>query len=135
MSDPNPAPIVFTPDRAGWERLFAVIDRRDAETFARYLTPAGEFRFGNAPPVRGRDAVRQTVASFFDLIAGCRHRLLQCWSSPPHAVCEGEVTYELTSGATVTVPFVNVFQLHNELIASYRIYIDNAPLFTALNAA
>jgi hypothetical protein len=31
----------------------------------------------------------------------------------------------------VTLPFANVFLLRGGEIASYRIYIDNAPLFAA----
>lgn len=134
MTTPEPPPLPFTADRAGWERLFATIDRRDAAEFARYFTPRGAFRFGNAPAVVGRAAIRDTVAGFFALLAGCRHRLLACWAGPDQAVGEGEVTYTVPSGAVVTVPFVNVFTLQGSLIASYRIYIDNSPLFAALNA-
>jgi len=122
----------FQPDAAGWLRLFEAIDRRDARAFAQFLTSDASFRFGNAPPIAGTDAIEAAVAGFFALLAGCQHRLLQHWAGEGTAVCEGEVTYTTPHGKTVTVPFVNVFELRADRIASYRIYIDNAPLFAAL---
>ena len=120
----------FAPDRAWWGRLLGVIDARDADGFVAFLTPDAEFRFGNAPAVRGREAIRAAVAGFFSVIGGCRHRLIGSWNGPGTAVCEGEVTYTRLDGSTVTIPFVNVFGLEGERVASYRIYIDNAPLFS-----
>ena len=122
----------FAPDAAGWAKLFAAIDARDAAAFAAFLAPDASFRFGNAAPVEGREAIEAAVAGFFALLAGCSHRLTQTWTGADSAVCEGEVSYLTPRGARVTVPFVNVFGLSDGQIATYRIYIDNAPLFAAL---
>jgi ketosteroid isomerase-like protein len=127
MDDPT---LPWTPDGAGWARLFAAIDARDADAFARFIAEDGEFRFGNAPAVAGRAAIRAAVAGFFAAIGGCRHRLLVSWTGPGSAVCEGEVTYTRLDGSTLTVPFVNVLALGGGRIRSYRIYIDNGPLFS-----
>ena len=78
-------------------------------------------------------AIHAAVAGFFAMLAGCRHRVSGTWHGPGTAVCEGEVSYTAPSGATVTVPFANVFDLKDGSIASYRIYIDNAPLYAALS--
>jgi len=126
----NDATLPWAPDAAGWARLFAAIDARDADAFAAFLTEDGEFRFGNAPPVVGRPAIRAAVAGFFAAIGGCRHRLIMSWTGHGSTVCEGEVTYTRLDGSTVTVPFVNVFELRSGRIRSYRIYIDNGPLFS-----
>ncbi len=114
-----------------WSELFGAVDARDAAAFAAFLAADGEFRFGNAPPVVGRDAVRDAVAGFFAAIGGCRHRLLRTWQSEGAVACEGEVTYTRRDGSQLTLPFANVFVLRGNEIASYRIYIDNAPLFAA----
>jgi ketosteroid isomerase-like protein len=119
----------WLPGGAAWPRLFAAIAARDAALFAGFFTPDGEFRFGNGPAVVGRDAVRAAVAEFFAAIGGCSHRLLRSWHAPGTVACEGEVTYLRLDGARVTVPFANVLALHDGAIASYRIYIDNAPLW------
>lgn len=119
-------------DAGGWQALFAAIDRRDAAAFASFLTADGEFRFGNAPAVRGRPAVLQAVAGFFGTIVSCHHRMTASWQDASSAVCEGEVSYVVAGGATVTLPFVNVLDVTDAGISSYRIYIDNGPLFAAL---
>ncbi len=129
MSRAAPSLSPFAPDRAWWERLFALIDARDADGFVAALTPDAEFRFGNAPAQRGRDAIHAAVAAFFAAIAGCHHRCLHIWNAPGTAACEGEVTYTRRDGTSVTIPFANVFELRGERIAAYRIYIDNTPLF------
>jgi ketosteroid isomerase-like protein len=121
----------WRPDGQAWRDLFAAIDGADAPAFAAFLAPDGEFRFGNAPAVVGREAVQAAVAGFFGAIGGCRHRMLRAWQSPGAVACEGEVTYTRLDGSQVTLPFANVFLLRGGEIASYRIYIDNAPLFAA----
>ena len=120
---------VFQPDRAWWERVFALVDAGDAPAFADLLTPDARFRFGNAPVMVGREAIRAAVAGFFSAIVSSRHQLLGTWNGPATAVCEGEVTYTRRDGSAVSVPFANVFELRGDKIAAYRIYIDNSSLF------
>jgi ketosteroid isomerase-like protein len=117
------------PDQAWWQNVFAVIDARDTAGFVALLTPDGQFRFGSAPTVVGAAAIGDAVGGFFAAIASCRHRLIRTWYSPAGVACEGEVTYIRHDGAAVTVPFANVFELRGPLIAVYRIFIDNSPLF------
>jgi len=123
------ATAAFQPDRGWWERLFAAIDARDADRFIAFLTADAEFRFGNAPAVRGREAIRAAVAGFFTMIAGCRHRLRGQWNGPGTTVGEGEVTYTRRDGRMLSVPFANVFKLRAGRIHDYQIFVDNSALF------
>ncbi len=109
--------------------LFAAIDAMDSERFVRSLTPDAVFRFGSAPPVTGRDAVGDAVGNFFSSIAGLRHALTMTLSDDGTLVCEGEVTYTRHDGSEITLPFANVFELEDGLIAHYRIYVDIGPLY------
>jgi ketosteroid isomerase-like protein len=120
---------VFQPDRAWWERVFAVIDAGDAAGFVDFLAPDAQFRFGNAPVVVGHEAIHAAAAGFFAAIASSRHRLIRTWNGAATAVCEGEVTYTRHDGSVISVPFANVFEMQGEKIAAYRIYIDNSSLF------
>jgi ketosteroid isomerase-like protein len=129
-ADDSTAPLpLFQPDSAWWERVFAVIDAGDAAGFVELLTADAQFRFGNAPAVVGGEAILAAVTAFFAAIAASRHRLRDTWNGASTTVCEGEVTYTRHDGSTLSVPFANVFELRGEKIASYRIYIDNSPLF------
>ena len=114
---------------SGTGGLFAAIDAQDAASFVSYLTEDAVFRFGSAPPVRGREQIREAVAAFFATIAGCRHTISKSLRSESTLVCEGEVAYQRHDGAEVTVPFTDIFEYEGELIAHYKIYIDISPLY------
>lgn len=117
---------------ADWLRqLFAAVDAGDATRFSGFLAPDAVFRFGAAPAVRGRQEIATAVAAFFSSIAGCSHRLANTWSTDGSLACEGEVTYRRHDGSEITLPFVNVFDLADDLISGYRIYIDAGPLYAA----
>lgn len=117
---------------ADWLRqLFAAVDASDATRFSDFLAPDAVFRFGAAPAVQGRQEITTAVAGFFSSIAGCNHRLARTWSGDGTLACEGEVTYRRHDGSEITLPFVNVFELSDNLISGYRIYIDIGPLYAA----
>lgn len=109
--------------------LFQSIDAMDAERFASFLTEDGEFRFGSAPAVYGRAAIGEAVQAFFDTISGLSHSVARIWQDDASLACEGEVCYRRHDGSEVVVPFVDVFELQDDLISSYTIYIDIAPLY------
>ncbi len=109
--------------------MFAAIDRKDTEAFVGYLTDDAVFRFGSAPAVRGRDAIREAVDGFFGSISGSKHTISNTLEKGSTRVCEGEVTYTRLDGSEVTLPFTDVFEYDGDLIAQYKIYIDIGPLY------
>ena len=111
------------------DRLFQAIDAKDAARFVSFLTEDGEFRFGSAPPVRGREAAAAAVQGFFDSVDGISHTVAKVWRDEVSLVCEGEVCYRRHDGSEISLPFVDVFEMRDELISSYKIYMDLAPLF------
>jgi len=117
------------PDLHWWNELLASIDAKDTAKFVSYLTPDGEFIFGNAPAAVGHAAVGAAVSGFFAAIGGCRHRLTATWDGPESAVGEGTVTYTRLDGSTITLPFVDVFHFRGGKIGRYQIYMDVNPLF------
>ena len=109
--------------------LFRAIDARDGTAFVGFLTDDAVFRFGSAPPVQGRAAVRAAVEGFFGTIAGLSHVVHKSLRKGDTLVCEGEVTYTRHDGSTITIPFADVFEYRGDRIAEYKIYIDIAPLY------
>ena len=109
--------------------LFESVDSQDTKRFVTYLSPDAEFRFGSAPSVHGREQIFAAVDGFFSSIAGSSHRLVNTLVKNDVIACEGEVTYERHNGSKITLPFVNLFDMEGDLIASYRIYIDIGPLY------
>jgi ketosteroid isomerase-like protein len=113
------------------DSLFAAIDARDAEAFAAFMQEESVFRFGNAPPVQGRAAVRDSVAGFFAAIGGVRHDLEASWQMPDALLCHGTVHYTRLDGSRHSVPFANVLSLDPDSgqVRDYRIFADLSGLF------
>lgn len=111
--------------------LFAAIDSQDGAAFVDYLADDAVFRFGSAPAVRGRAAIRAAVEGFFGTIAGLAHSIDKTIGDGNTLVCEGEVTYTRHDGSTIAIPFANMFEYRDGLIAEYKIYIDIGPLYAA----
>ncbi len=110
-------------------QLFACIDARDAAAFCEFLSEDGVFRYGNAEPVRGRDAIRDYVGGFFEAIAGLEHRIEHHWSEPDAVICHGTVTYTRHDGSTLMVPFANILTLSGNRVGDYLIFVDASALF------
>jgi limonene-1,2-epoxide hydrolase len=110
-------------------KLFASIDAMDTESFLSFIDENATFRFGSSPPVTGRDGIGASVNNFFSMFAALRHDLMRVVADDNTVICEGEVTYTRHDGSKITLPFANVFEVKNELITLYRIYIDIGPLF------
>lgn len=109
--------------------MFAAIDAQDGAAFVAHLTEDAIFRFGSAPPVQGRDAIKAAVEGFFATIAGCSHKISKSLQQDDTLVCEGEVTYQRHDGREVILPFTDVFEFEGDLISHYKIYIDSSPLY------
>ncbi len=110
--------------------VMQAVDAKDAVGFASCLTPDAIFRYANAPVVRGPDAIRESVAQFFQAVRALRHELLAVWAQDDMVFCKGEVSYVRHDGSNAgPFPFFNLFKLRGEKIAEYLIYVDISPLF------
>jgi ketosteroid isomerase-like protein len=111
------------------DTLFTDIDSMDPDRFVQHLSDDVVMRFGNADPVEGKAAVRETWAGFCDGIAGVHHDLVELWDTGSATIAESHVTYTRKDGSTVTVPVVTIYRAKGDLIDDYRVFIDLAPLF------
>ncbi len=105
------------------------IDNKDAKKFASFITPDGQFRFGNAPAVFGTEEIVKVVDWFFTTIKSSKHEILKTWVGEDGSIVwQGKVIYTRLDDNVVPVDFVNVFTMEGDKIKDYLIYIDNAPL-------
>src|SRR6266508_4210704 len=102
--------------------VFADIDAFDPDAFVTHLTPDVVFRFGNADPVTGRDAVREAVAGF-------THHIRNVWEFGDTTVVQIDVEYRRKDGKSVTVPNADILAFDGELVRDWQIYIDVAPVY------
>ena len=111
------------------EQLFADIDSMEPERFVAHLAGDATMHFGNAEPIRGRDAVRDAWAAFCKELRGVRHELVGRWEVDEVTIVEAKVTYTRRDDSQVTVPVATIYRERDGQINDYRIYIDLAPLF------
>ncbi len=114
------------PDRA---TLFEDIDSMEPDRFAAHLAENVVMRFGNAPPVEGRQVCRDTWAEFCQGLDGVSHELVETFHEGNATAVEASVTYTRKDGRRVTVPVATIYRESGGLIDDYRIFIDLAPLF------
>jgi ketosteroid isomerase-like protein len=115
--------------RAVLEALLAA-DAKDAAAFVTHLTSDAVFRYANAPPAVGREAVRHAVAQFFDAIKALHHEVLNVWTAGDMVFCKGEVRYVRHDDSHAgPFPFINLYRMQDGKIAEYLIYVDISPLW------
>ncbi|MGA9855618.1 MAG: nuclear transport factor 2 family protein [Gammaproteobacteria bacterium] len=111
--------------------LFKSIDTKNTQAFADFLAGDVLFRFGNAPAVKGRKAVAETVRGFFQSIRGLHHELTQIWIQEDAIICHGQVTYTRIDGSILSVPFANIFTLSGDVVSRYLIFVDLSELYAS----
>ena len=111
--------------------LFESIDMMDDDKFASYLHDDVSFIFGNAAPVVGKNAARDSVAGFFAAIRELSHSLESTIGNDSEIICRGRVKYTRHDGSTLEIPFANYFAFADGLIKRYQIYADISRLFAS----
>ncbi len=109
--------------------MFEPADRLDVDGWCSHLSENVHFRFGNAEPLDGRDAVREAVSQFFATLKGLRHEVVSDWTVDNRVIQQLLVTYTRPDDSQVTVPAVNLLRIDGERIGEYLIYVDLAPLY------
>ena len=110
-------------------KAFADIDAFDPDKFVAHLTPDARFRFANADPVTGREAIREAVAGFFSTIDGLTHHIKNVWEFGDTVIVQIDVEYTRQDGKTVITPNADILIFEGDLVANWQIYIDVAPVY------
>ena len=111
------------------EELFRRVDAKDCDGWLGYLAPDARFRFGNAPAVEGRQAIREAVRAFFGAVSGLRHDISDVWRQSDTVISRGAVTYTRLDGSELAVPFATIFEMDGDLIRDYSVYADISQLY------
>lgn len=120
---------------AEYERYLAyltVLDARDVDAYAAHLADDVVMQFGNAEPVRGKDAVTAMLAGYWQSFAAIEHDLTNIYGTDQAYVLEADNHYVRHDGERVTVRAV-AFTDKDEAgkVTSVRIYGDTSPVFAS----
>lgn len=110
-------------------RLFQAIDNKDSETFISFLSDDAVFRFGNMPPVEGKDNIRQFLDNWFPTIRSVRHDQIEIWEAEGVKIMNGRVSYTRHDDSQLTVFFANTFKMFGNKIKDYLIFVDTSQLY------
>lgn len=111
------------------KKIFADIDTFNPDRFVAHLTSDAVFRFANAEPVTGREAIRQAVGAFFATIGGLHHSVHDVWQFDDTTIVKTDVRYTRKDGTTVTLPNADILTYDGDLVRDWQIYIDLAPVY------
>lgn len=109
--------------------LFRNIDEMDTDKFVSYLTQDSKFTFGNADTVTGKENIKDAVSNFFKSIKGLHHTIKNTWIVDNTIICEIEVTYTRHDEKKLVLPCVNIFEMQNDKVHDYKIFIDISALY------
>lgn len=110
-------------------RLFKAIDAFDTETLLSFLSDEAVFRFGNMPPVLGKDNIRPFLQGFFQSIKGIKHDQIEVWEQDDVKLMNGRVTYTRHDDSQLSVFFANTFKMQGTRIKEYLIFVDTSQLY------
>jgi hypothetical protein len=110
--------------------LYAPVDALSIDGFLEHLTDDVSFRFGNAEPSVGHEAVSEGLTQFYGLIKGMKHNFLEVWENGDNAVLVLDVDYTRLGGDLVRIPAVTLVHRRDGLVDNMQIFIDVAPLMT-----
>ena len=120
-----------------WARdLYArSVDRKDAAGFAAAFTPQAWLRFGNAPRIEGREAIREAIAQFYTAFNTLSHTSKGEFLDGDTLILEAEVTYVRHDAQQVTVPAVTIFRLAGAAHTRIRCRVARRPSRGAVRGA
>lgn len=114
-----------------WLRdLYRQVDAADLDGYLEKYADDAEMRFGSAPAVKGKAAIREALG-YGHQRHDMAHTFINVWTTGDTSVCEFEVRYTMRSnGRVVEIPSLAILRRRESdgLIDQMRVYIDAQPL-------
>ena len=106
------------------DQMTPALDAQDVETILSLLTDDCYFQAGNTPAVTGKEVIGRVFRDFFPRLKQVQHEIRDIFESEDRAVYCGYVTYTRPDDTELRVPVCDVFELVDNKIRAYYIYID-----------
>jgi SnoaL-like domain len=110
---------------------FRDVDSFDPNNVTKHYTENGQFRFANQEPVRGKEAIAQLLAEFYQNLQAMSHRNVGLWLGNNSAVFEAEVTFTRKDGSQLTLPAASIIRRSGELVYDFRMIMDVSPVLNS----
>ena len=110
------------------ETFFASVDAKDIETVVSLYTEDATLIFPGDKPYQGKETIKQFYDESIDLFPETNHKIVKTIIEGNDAAFVIQATLKLTSGKTVEIPDVNIFEIKDNKIHKAQVYLDTALL-------
>jgi hypothetical protein len=109
--------------------MFAAADTQDIPKFLRFLTDDVAFRYANAPTAHGHAQVTEGLTTLFQTVKKLRHTIVGVHNCGDLWAVETVAHYVDRYGRSFSCPACNLMIPRGDLMADYRIFVDNSAMF------
>ena len=112
---------------------FAAMEAKNFQEFGSYYAEDMTLSFGNSPEVKGRDNIISAFSDVLDKVVSLGHDLVNVWEEEGGVVFFEDIgRWTLRGGAVIEIKAASKITIVDGKFVDQRIYVDNAPLFEAL---
>lgn len=112
---------------------YAAMEANNPREFGSYYADNMTLTFGNSPEIKGREDITSTLSNTLDKVESLGHHLVNAWEEEGGVVFfESIGRWTLHGGAVIEIKAASKITIVDGKFIDQRIYVDNAPLFEAL---
>lgn len=112
---------------------YAAMETKDAARYRPYYSDEMTATFANAPKLQGAEAFVAALSGLLERIESLHHDVIAAWEEDDGVlIFESVATWTLLDGSSLTIPACSVCRMAGGKFTEQQIYVDNAPLFAAL---
>ena len=112
---------------------FAAMEAKNSQEFGSYYAEDMTLTFGNSPEIEGRDNIIAAISDMLDKVLSLGHDLVNVWEEEGGVVFFEDIgRWTLQGGAVIEIKAASKITIVDGEFVDQRIYVDNAPVFEAL---
>jgi len=111
------------------DEYFADVDAMRLDEFVDRHSDDAVVSFNDNPPAVGKDAIRETIGGFWQMIGGLSHDIKNRYEDGDTVILESDVTYTRKDGEVVTIKTASILHRDGDKVDRLVFYNDPAPIF------
>ncbi|WP_327726597.1 nuclear transport factor 2 family protein [Streptomyces sp. NBC_00487] len=112
---------------------YAAMEANSPQEFGSYYAEEMTLTFGNSPEIKGRENIISALRGKLDEVLSLGHDLVNVWEEEGGVVFfESIGRWTLHDGTVIEIKAASKITIADGKFVDQRIYVDNAPVFEAL---
>jgi predicted SnoaL-like aldol condensation-catalyzing enzyme len=101
---------------------------KNLDDFMGFFTDDAKYKFGNAPVMTGKPAIKEFAANARKRVKFVTHDIKNMWEIGDVVICEMDINYHRLDDSVVSLPCTDIFRMDGNLIRDMQVYVDVSPL-------